>query len=117
MAEWSRPSLATKMESLGASVVWGQAPVFLSRPCCGVSTSLSTARSGYWDMNPDPRQSEVGFDPVRLIETYQAGVWRYLRAMGCEASLADDLTQETFLAILQRPFNDINPAATNAYLR
>ena len=68
-------------------------------------------------MNPDPRQSEVGFDPVRLIETYQAGVWRYLRAMGCEASLADDLTQETFLAILQRPFNDVSPAATNAYLR
>ena len=68
-------------------------------------------------MNPDPRLSEVGFDPVRLIETYQAGVWRYLRAMGCEASLADDLTQETFLAILQRPFNDVSPAATNAYLR
>ena len=49
-------------------------------------------------MNPDPRQSEVGFDPVQLIETYQAGVWRYLRAMGCEASLADDLTQEVNLA-------------------
>ena len=37
--------------------------------------------------------------------------------MGCEASLAEDLTQETFLAILQRPFNDVSPAATSAYLR
>src|SRR3954464_6932613 len=68
-------------------------------------------------MDPAPSQPEVGFDPVRLIETYQAGVWRYLRAMGCEASLADDLTQDTFLAVLQRPLRDISPAATNAYLR
>jgi RNA polymerase sigma-70 factor, ECF subfamily len=68
-------------------------------------------------MNPGAREPGPGFDPVRLIETYQAGVWRYLRAMGCEAALADDLTQDTFLAILQRPFNDVSPAATNAYLR
>ncbi len=30
---------------------------------------------------------------------------------------ADDLTQETFLAVLQRPFHDYNAAATAAYLR
>ena len=59
----------------------------------------------------------VGYDPVRLIETYQAGVWRYLRALGCDAAQAEDLTQDTFLAVLQRPFQDINPAATAAYLR
>ncbi|MCI0357003.1 MAG: RNA polymerase sigma factor [Planctomycetaceae bacterium] len=59
----------------------------------------------------------AGFDPVRLIETYQAGVWRYLRALGCEAAQAEDLTQDTFLAVLQRPFQDISPAATAAYLR
>jgi RNA polymerase sigma-70 factor (ECF subfamily) len=59
----------------------------------------------------------TGFDPGRLIQTYQAGVWRYLRALGCEAALADDLTQDTFLALLQRPFQDVSPAATSAYLR
>ncbi len=59
----------------------------------------------------------TGFDPVRLIDQYQAGVWRYLRAMGCNPSQADDLTQETFLAVLQRPFQDIAPAATASYLR
>ncbi|MBC8350711.1 MAG: sigma-70 family RNA polymerase sigma factor [Planctomycetes bacterium] len=59
----------------------------------------------------------TAFDPVRLIEDHQAGVWRYLRALGCEANLAEDLTQETFLAVLQRPFEDYNPAATGAYLR
>ena len=70
-------------------------------------------------MGYEPSQAEhaAGFDPVRLIETYQVGVWRYLRAMGCEPSLAEDLTQETFLAILQRPFNDVSHAATSAYLR
>jgi RNA polymerase sigma-70 factor (ECF subfamily) len=57
------------------------------------------------------------YDPVRLIEDHQAGVWRYLRALGCESNLAEDLTQETFLSVLQRPFEDYNSAATAAYLR
>jgi RNA polymerase sigma-70 factor, ECF subfamily len=68
-------------------------------------------------MSTGPTSSVTGFDPVRLIETYQAGVWRYLRALGCEASLAEDLTQETFLAILQRPFQDYSEVATAGYLR
>jgi RNA polymerase sigma-70 factor, ECF subfamily len=73
-----------------------------------------------WDMKPVPApqtDQAAGFDPVRLIETYQAGVWRYLRALGCEAALAEDLTQDTFLAVLQRPFQEVNHAATSAYLR
>jgi RNA polymerase sigma-70 factor (ECF subfamily) len=59
----------------------------------------------------------TGFDPARLIEAHQAGVWRYLRALGCEPALADDLTQDTFLAILQVPFQDFSHSATAAYLR
>ena len=59
----------------------------------------------------------TAFDPVRLIEDHQAGVWRYLRALGCEPNLAEDLTQDTFLAVLQRPFEDYSTAATAAYLR
>lgn len=54
---------------------------------------------------------------TRLIETFQAGVWRYLRALGCDAALAEDLTQETFVAVLQRPFTDHGAMATGAYLR
>lgn len=68
-------------------------------------------------MKTAPTSQAIGYDPVRLIETYQAGVWRYLRALGCDAALAEDLTQDTFLAVLQRPFQDINPAATAVYLR
>ena len=48
---------------------------------------------------------------------HQAGVWRYLRALGCERSQADDLVQETFLAALQKLFEELHPAATGAYLR
>lgn len=56
-------------------------------------------------------------DLVTVIHAHQAGVWRYLRVLGCDASQADDLTQETFLAVLEKPFLDYGPKATAAYLR
>ena len=59
----------------------------------------------------------TGIDPVVLIQTYQAGIWRYLRALGCDSAQAEDLTQETFLNVLQKPFQDLGPAATSGYLR
>jgi RNA polymerase sigma-70 factor (ECF subfamily) len=68
-------------------------------------------------MKTAPRPETTEYDPARLVAAHQAGVWRYLRALGCESALADDLTQETFLAVLQVPFHEINPAATAAYLR
>lgn len=68
-------------------------------------------------MHEVPPPPATGFDPVRLIADHQVGIWRFLRALGCEAALADDLTQETFLAVLERPFSEINRAATSSYLR
>lgn len=59
----------------------------------------------------------AGFDPERLITAHQATVWRYLRALGCDAAEADDLTQETFLRVLRRGFAELHPSATNMYLR
>ena len=56
-------------------------------------------------------------EPEALIIEFQASVWRYLRALGCEQALADDLTQETFIAVLRKPFVQISDAATNSYLR
>lgn len=52
-----------------------------------------------------------------MIADHQAGVWRYLRAIGCDAALADDITQETFVAVIRRPFVQVNAAATVSYLR
>lgn len=68
-------------------------------------------------MQPASSPPTAGFDPVRLIQDHQAGVWRYLRALGCEAALADDITQETFLSVLQKPFQDMGVPAAAAYLR
>jgi len=53
-----------------------------------------------------------------LIKTHQAGVWRYLRMLGCDAAMADDLTQEAFLKVLRRDgFTQHSDAATASYLR
>ena len=56
-------------------------------------------------------------DPAQLIADHQVGVWRYLRALGCESNEAEDLTQETFLAVLRKPFEYIGEAAAASYLR
>ena len=66
-------------------------------------------------MNTQP--SATGRDLAAIIHDHQASVWRYLRVLGCSEPLADDLTQETFLAVLERPFEDRNRTATAAYLR
>ena len=56
--------------------------------------------------------------PEELIRAHQAGVWRYLRMLGCDASLADDITQETFLKVLRHDrFTQHNDGSTAAYLR
>ena len=52
-----------------------------------------------------------------IVKRHQADVWRYLRVLGCEPALADDLTQETFVEVFLKPFDDYHPAATGAYLR
>jgi RNA polymerase sigma-70 factor (ECF subfamily) len=59
------------------------------------------------------RQAEM----AALVEAHQAGVWRYLRFLGCDATEADDLVQETFLTVLREGFEVRSPAQTAAYLR
>ncbi len=54
---------------------------------------------------------------VALMRTHQANVWRYLRMLGCEAAQAEDLTQEVFISVLKKPFDDRSRAETAAYLR
>jgi RNA polymerase sigma-70 factor (ECF subfamily) len=59
----------------------------------------------------------VDFDLERLVREHQADVWRYLRYLGAAADDADDLTQETFLAIARTPFEVRSRGETAAYLR
>ena len=59
------------------------------------------------------RQAEMAV----LVRSHQASVWRYLRYLGCCAAEADDLTQDTFLAVFRDGFEDRCPRQTAAYLR
>lgn len=59
----------------------------------------------------------VDQDWAALIRSHQNDVWRYLRSLGCTPNQADDLTQETFLRVMERPFQSVNARATAAYLR
>ena len=56
-------------------------------------------------------------DAAEFIAKHQLGVWRYLRAIGCDAAMADDLTQDTFFAVLRKPFDFVSDAASAGYLR
>ncbi len=62
-------------------------------------------------------KSEMELDLSELVARHQIMVWRYLRALGAEAALADDLTQDTFLEVMRRPFEQFSDAATASYLR
>ncbi len=60
--------------------------------------------------NPVAREAE-------WIGEHQTGVWRFLRYLGCSPSLAEDLTQETFLAALEKNLVDLGHRAASAWLR
>lgn len=69
------------------------------------------------ELTASSAQSQTGSDPESLIRRHQAGVWRYLRVLGCSGTEADDLTQETFLVLLRTGFVERRPGATWSYLR
>ena len=52
-----------------------------------------------------------------VVRRHQVGIWRYLRSLGCDESLADDLLQETFVVALRRDLDDSGPRATATFLR
>ncbi|MHC4513314.1 MAG: RNA polymerase sigma factor [Planctomycetota bacterium] len=51
------------------------------------------------------------------VGRHQGYVWRYLRYLGCESNLAEDLAQETFLAAFVHGIPDKNPPTAQAWLR
>jgi len=60
---------------------------------------------------------ERSVDVAALVEAHNANVWRYLRYLGCDRAMADDLTQETFLQIMQKPFEWRGQREAASYLR
>lgn len=68
-------------------------------------------------MPPAGRSTSGGLDVAVLVRRHQAGLWRFLRALGCDARVAEEVAQDTFVAVLQRPFVEVDERATAAYLR
>jgi RNA polymerase sigma-70 factor (ECF subfamily) len=64
-----------------------------------------------------PRQTEEPTDLASLVHRHQAGVWRYVRFLGADTSEAEDLTQETFLALAHGQFVERDSRQTAGYLR
>jgi RNA polymerase sigma-70 factor, ECF subfamily len=64
-----------------------------------------------------PTMKHTGMELAALVREHQADVWRYLRYLGAESHDADDLTQETFLALARSEFVEQGPRQTTVYLR
>ena len=52
-----------------------------------------------------------------LVERHQQAIRCFLRRMAPDYATADDLAQDTFVAVLRKPFADRGPVAAAAYLR
>ncbi|QEG37280.1 RNA polymerase sigma factor [Bythopirellula goksoeyrii] len=71
-------------------------------------------------MSQSPISKDAKLAPTelaQLVREHQADIWRYLRYLGATPSDADDLTQETFLAVARANFIEQSPPQTAAYLR
>jgi len=64
---------------------------------------------------PPPTHEPI--DLASLVQRHQTGVWRYVRFLGADATEADDLTQETFLALARAEFVERDERQTAGYLR
>jgi RNA polymerase sigma-70 factor (ECF subfamily) len=51
-----------------------------------------------------------------LVDAHQRSVWRFLRALGADPALADELTQDTFVLAWRKGFAPASDAATQAWL-
>src|SRR5947207_13462566 len=56
-------------------------------------------------------------DLAGAADAHRLGIWRYLRFLGCGDAAADDLTQETFLAVARGAGNGDAVRDVPAYLR
>lgn len=54
---------------------------------------------------------------AQLVASHQSQVWRYVRYLGADSIEADDLVQETFLAIYRSDFIEQGEQQTASYLR
>ena len=76
------------------------------------STDVTAPMTPTVDRTALPGRSQL----EAVVRRHQRGVWRYLRALGADLDLAEDLTQDTFLVAFQRGIEDRGVAAVGAFL-
>lgn len=64
--------------------------------------------------SPSPIERDAA---AALVARHRAAIGRYLRVLGARADELDDLLQETFLVLLDRPFVVAGDGQTRAFLR
>lgn len=64
-------------------------------------------------MRARPSEEEL----AALVARHQLGLWRFLRALGADPALADDLLQDTFLVAFERLDSAAAHGAQAAFLR
>lgn len=65
-----------------------------------------------------PSQERLtGAAAERVVAVHRAAITRYLKVLGASSQELDDLLQQTFLVLLERPFEDRGEPATRAFLR
>ena len=87
-------------------------PDFSEPPWPALSTEATMTA-----VSEEPLAEDVGLNLPELVREHQVGIWRYLRFLGASTAEAEDLTQETFLAVARRPFDQRSPGQSSAYLR
>jgi RNA polymerase sigma-70 factor, ECF subfamily len=65
----------------------------------------------------DQTSAAADLDPRELVQSHQAGTWRYLRTLGASPQLAEELLQDTFVVAWQRGIRDDGEIAVATYLR
>jgi RNA polymerase sigma-70 factor (ECF subfamily) len=64
-----------------------------------------------------PHEDVRPMDLAGLVCRHQATVWRYVRFLGADRAEADDLTQDTFLAVARAAFVERDERQTAGFLR
>ncbi|MCA9241957.1 MAG: RNA polymerase sigma factor [Planctomycetales bacterium] len=78
---------------------------------------MSTPRGMTALSEPPPAEAHQGKALESLVRAHHQTVWRLLRFLGASPDEAEDLTQETFLAVLRSSYEHRSDRESTAFLR